>query len=95
LQVKKPTVENPNLQKIINGMWSDRKDAVGDGSIMDAIRQERKTDTPTKGRVHSQKGRETITRLDNWLRSKTSPKPDSDKKTARILIKEIRDALSS
>ena len=93
--MKKPTAENPDLQKIINGMWSNRKDAIGDGSIMDAIRHERKSDTSTKGRVHTQKGRETITRLDNWLRSKTSPKPNSDKKTVRILIKEIRDALSS
>jgi hypothetical protein len=62
---------------------------------MDAIRHERKNNVPVKGRTHSKKGRHTITRLEKWLASKTSPKSKSDKAVARMLIKEIRNALNS
>ena len=83
------------LQVIIDSMWSKAKNTIGDGSIMDAIRNERKNNVPTKKRWHSQKGRQTITRLEKWLGSKTSPKSKDDKKTVRMLIKEVKDALNS
>jgi hypothetical protein len=93
--VDEPTVENQKLKEIIDSMWASGKDVIGDGSIMDAIRYERKNNVPVKGRTHSKKGRDTIARLEKWLGSKTSPKPKSDNKVARMLIKEIRDALNS
>ena len=84
----KPSVVNSKLQMIVDSIWATGKDAIGDGSIMDAIRHERKNNVPVKGR-------HTITRLEKWLGSKTSPKPKSDNAVARMLIKEIRDALNS
>lgn len=95
--MKKPeNVENPRLQRLINELWTTDIRAIGDGSTADAIRYERSTGKfIVKGRDHSQKGKDYITALGNWLRSKTSPKPESDKKIARAIIDDLRDALKT
>jgi hypothetical protein len=64
-----------------------------DGSIADAIRNERRTGQPTREKFHSKKGKDAIKALRNWLRGKSKPKSDSDKKIAREIIEDLKDAL--
>lgn len=41
---------------------------VGNGTTMDAIRNELATGVPTGGRMHTTKGQETLNGLNKWLR---------------------------
>lgn len=91
--MKKPIVTNEKLKMLVDELWSKADDAIGDGSIADAIRYELKTGNPVKGRFHSKKGRDYIARLQNWLGNKKSPNLESDKKIAREIIQDLRDAL--
>jgi len=89
----KPKATHPKLVEIIDFLWSTNVDKVGDGSLADAIRYERKTGQAVKKRFHSQKGREAIRRLEFWLSSKKHPNLEEDKRIARLLIRDLRDAL--
>ena len=91
--MKKPEAENKKLQAIIDQLWSSSPNPIGDGSTADAVRHEIETGKPVKSRYHSQKARDYAKTLENWLRSKTSPKPEKDKKIAREIIKDLKDAL--
>lgn len=61
---------------------------VGNGTTMDAIRNEVATGVPTGGRMHTIKGQETLRGLNNWLRRN----PDaaySDRLVAQSLADEL------
>jgi hypothetical protein len=92
--MKKPeNIENPKLKKLVDRLWTNDPTPIGDGSVADAVRHEKKTGEQVKDAEHSQKARDYIKSLEKWFGSKTSPKPDSDKKIAREIIKDLKDAL--
>ena len=91
--MKKPQVENGKLKALVDQLWSERAAAIGDGSTADAIRHEIATGKPVEYRYHAQKGQDYIKALEKWLRSKSSPKSESDRKIAHQIIKDIQAAL--
>lgn len=51
----KPDVSNPKMQNIVNDVYKGQGGAntIGNGTTMDAVRNEIKTGLPTNGRFHS------------------------------------------
>ena len=62
----KPTISDANTQKIINELYEGqgKKGQIGSGSMMDAVRNERKTGKPTKGKFHSTKAKGKYMKLE-------------------------------
>jgi hypothetical protein len=65
---------------------------VGSGTTADAIRGELRTGQPTGGRMHLQKGRESVRALENWLRRNPNAS-SADRGVARQLLDDLRKAL--
>ncbi|EHR51373.1 hypothetical protein SacmaDRAFT_3144 [Saccharomonospora marina XMU15] len=65
-----PQVANPKLQNLVNNLYkgTTNPNRVGNGTTMDAIRNELATGVPTGGRMHTTKGQETLNGLNKWLR---------------------------
>ncbi|MBU4214936.1 MAG: hypothetical protein KJ792_09800, partial [Actinobacteria bacterium] len=65
-----PQVSDDKLQNIIDNLYkgTTNPSRVGDGTTMDAIRNETATCTPTGGSFHTTKGEESLRGLTNWLR---------------------------
>ena len=90
----KPTVTNPQLQSIIDVIYKGQnaKGHIGNGTIMDAVRNELITGKPTKGVYHSKKARVTVNELKKQISNGNLD--DHDKRMARALIRNIKKALS-
>ena len=90
----RPTATNPRLQSIIDDIYKGRgnKKQVGNGSVMDAVRNEIKAGKPTNKRFHAIKARETTQRLKKQIAS--GMLNAQDKRIARALIEDISKALS-
>ena len=90
-QMFKPSVNNPQLQKLINGLYRPNA-KVGSGSTADAIRYELSTGQAVGGRFHSQKGTDSIRALEKWLGS--NPKASlADRAATENIILDMRNAL--
>ena len=91
---EKPTVSNSKLQSAIDDLYSGQgsKGQIGNGTMMDAVRNEIKTGNPTKGKYHSEKARSSIKNLEKQLSSGKLDK--QEKKIVRELVKDLRSALS-
>lgn len=65
-----PQVGSTKLQHLVDNLYkgTTNPNRVGNGTTMDAIRNEHATGVPTGGRMHSIKGQETLNGLNNWLR---------------------------
>ncbi len=65
-----PQVGSTKLQNLVDNLYkgTTNPNRVGNGTTMDAIRNELATGVPTGGRMHSIKGQETLNGLNNWLR---------------------------
>lgn len=65
-----PQVGSTKLQNLVNNLYkgTTNPNRVGNGTTMDAIRNEIATGVPTGGRMHTIKGQETLNGLNNWLR---------------------------
>ena len=90
----KPTVENLQLQRIVNDIYKGQggKGQIGNGTMMDAVRNELNTGKPTKGRFHSKKARNREAALKKQI---SSGKLNAQEKSiARALIDDIGKALS-
>jgi anti-sigma28 factor (negative regulator of flagellin synthesis) len=90
----KPTAANPKLQDIINEIYKGQggKGQIGNGSMMDAVRHERKTGKPTKGHFHSKKARTIAEKLKKQIAD--GKLNEQDKRIARALIDDINKARS-
>ena len=90
----KPKANHQQLQNYVNDLYSGQgsKGQIGNGTMMDAIRNEIATGRPTKKRFHSDKGRKMVKSLRVLISSGKLDK--SDKTIARDIIKDIRKALN-
>ena len=90
----KPTVTNPQLQSIVDKIYKGQggKGQIGNGTMMDAVRNEIKTGERTKGRYHSKKARQSVTQLKNRIGS--GKLNVQEKQIARALIDDLKKALS-
>jgi hypothetical protein len=82
------------LQNIVNNLYkgTTNPNRVGNGTTMDAIRNEIATGAPTGGRMHITKGQESLRGLDNWL-AKYPDAPYHDRLVAQSLADELRGVL--
>lgn len=90
---RRPDVEDTNLKHFIDHLFRgvDNPRRIGDGTTMDAIRNELLTGEATHGRGHIQKGRDMHRGLDKWLRHNPHAS-ESDRQLARSLIEELKEA---
>jgi hypothetical protein len=65
----KPPVHHGRLRRIVDDLWQGTANPgrVGDGTTMDAVRNEVLTGRPTNGRFHLDKARHAHARLTTWL----------------------------
>ena len=89
-----PVVEGTKLQNIVNNLYkgTTNPNRVGNGTTMDAIRNELATGAPTGGRMHVTKGQESLRGLDNWL-ARNPDAPYHDRLVAQSLADELRGVL--
>lgn len=90
-QMSKPSVEDPQLQKITNSLYRPNA-KIGSGSTADAIRHERATGNAVGGRLHTQKGEDSIRALDKWLNKNPKASP-GDRAAAENIIFDLKNAL--
>ena len=90
----RPSVSETRLGNLVDNLYkgTDSPKRVGDGTTMDAIRNEMRTGRPTGGYFHTTKGKETLRGLENWLRRNPGA-TDADRSVAENLIHQLRDAL--
>lgn len=90
-----PNVRHWRLRKIVDDAYrgAENPNRVGDGTTMDAVRNELRTGRPTAGKFHSVKARDLVTRLSRWLRAneKTATRPDVA--SARRLLEDLKNSL--
>jgi hypothetical protein len=89
-----PQVSSPKLQNLVNNLYKGtaNPNRVGNGTTMDAIRNELATGVATSKRFHTIKGTETLQGLKNWLR-RSPDAPFGDKQIAQSLIDDLTRAL--
>ena len=92
--VPKPQVSSTKLLNYVDNLWkgTTNPNRVGDGTTMDAIRNEIATGVPTGGRMHTIKGQETLNGLNNWLR-RNPDAPAHDRLVAQSLADELTEVL--
>jgi hypothetical protein len=91
----KPAVHHWRLRRIVDDLWrgTGNPSRVGDGTTMDAVRNEVLTGRPTYGRFHLDKARQSMNRLTNWLDEYGSAASRTDRQWAWRLRAELARAL--
>ncbi len=89
-----PAVDDADLQNRLNQAYirDGVTDYVGDGSLVDAIRQESRSGELIKGKNHREKGQVVVNSIRNWLRRNPDARA-SDREAATNVMNEILDAL--
>ena len=92
----RPHVEDQKLGNYVDQLFKgvDNPGRTGDGTTMDAIRDELRTGETVHNRRHIIKGEETLRGLERWLRQNLNAST-SDRAIARQLADDIREALDS
>jgi hypothetical protein len=92
---EKPGPSDPVLQDVVEQLWkgADNPKRVGDGTTMDAVRNEIKTGRPTQGKWHSIKLRDAQKRLVKW--QKKNQGSEYDRREAKKLLKRIENAFKA
>jgi hypothetical protein len=90
-----PTVSDARLGNIVRDLYKGTRNPkrVGDGTTMDAIRNEISTARASSGKMHLQKGRDYVNALRNWLIRNPNASAD-DRTVARRLLQDLQDALA-
>ena len=90
----KPNVSDAKTQRIIDELYKGQnaKNKIGNGTMMDAIRYERKTGKLTGNRLHSKKGKDMVTRLNGRICS--GRLSNEDKKIVRAIREDLEKALT-
>ncbi len=83
------------LRRIVDNLWkgADNPNHVGDGTTMDAVRNELLTGRPTEGKFHSIKARESMEALQKWIDRYGVGASREDVKWAWRLRSELQQAL--
>ena len=90
----KPKLSDAKTQKIVDDIYSGqkKKTKIGNGTMMDAVRNEIKTGKPTEGKFHSVKAKNTIKQLDSYI---NSGRLNEDEKTSvRVIRDDLKKALA-
>jgi len=89
----RPTIKDPALEKnYVNALYRPGA-KIGNGSTADAIRSELATKLKVGGRIHTQKGEDSIRALERWLAR--NPAADAgDRAAAQAIIDDLKNALS-
>ena len=90
----KPNVSNQKLQNIVDDLYKGQggKNTIGNGTTMDAVRNELQTSLPTNGKFHTQKLNDYLNALQRRLRA--GDLNSYDKSVVNALIEDINKALS-
>ena len=90
----KPNVSNEKLKNIINDLYKGQGGlhTIGNGTTMDAVRNELQTGLPTNGKFHTQKLNDYLNALQRRLGA--GDLDDYDKSVVNSLIEDINKALS-
>jgi hypothetical protein len=90
-----PPVHHWRLRRIVDDLWvgTTNPGRVGDGTTMDAVRNEVLTGRPTHGRFHLDKARHAVDRLTTWLDEYGSGASRVDRSWAWALRRRLRRAL--
>jgi hypothetical protein len=85
--------EDPRINNLLDNIYkgTNGPNRIGDGTTMDAVRNEIATGRPTGGTFHSTKARETINGLMKWL--DRNPTAAGDRSAVQDLIQQLRNAL--
>jgi hypothetical protein len=91
---QKPTVSNAKLKNIVDDLYKGQggSKTIGNGTTMDAVRNEIKTGLPTHGKFHTQKLNDYLNALNRRLRAGDLNQHDTD--IVNSLIADITKALS-
>ena len=93
----KPKAENNKLNNIIEDIFKGQKiskssrKCIGNGTTMDAIRNELRTGEPTGGYFHSSKGESLIVAINKLLNENILSEKDAS--IAQTLLKDLINAL--
>lgn len=101
--MQKPKAYDSDLHKIINRAYRSNAQ-IGSGSTADAIRYERLTGQPIKGKFHTQKGEQMVRQLEKWLKNHPTSDPLlnnaedfarrlNDRQVAESILLDLKDAL--
>jgi len=90
----KPNVSNEKLKNIVNDLYKGQggKNTIGNGTTMDAVRNEIRTGLPTNGKFHTQKLNDYLNALQRRLRAGDLNAHDTS--VVNSLIDDINKALS-
>jgi hypothetical protein len=90
----KPNVSNEKLKNIINDLYKGQggPNTIGNGTTMDAVRNELQTGLPTNGKFHTQKLNDYLNALQRRLRA--GDLNDYDKSVVNSLMEDINKALN-
>ena len=88
----RPATTDPKLSGIMNEMYRPNA-KIGSGSTADAVRSEQATGRPTGGKWHTQKAKEGVVRLQNWLQANPTASP-GDRAAAENVIRDLQNALA-
>ena len=90
-----PQVRDWKLRRIVDNLWkgAENPNHVGDGTTMDAVRNELRTGRPAEGKSHSIKARESIDALQRWDRQFGPRASRQDRLWARRLAYELTQVL--
>jgi hypothetical protein len=88
-------VRNWRLRNIVRELWkgTENPNRIGDGTTMDAVRNELRTGRPTGGTFHAEKAESSINALRNWLRNQGPTASRTDREWAWRLLSELEKAL--
>jgi hypothetical protein len=91
----KPQVRDWKLRRIVDNLWkgTDNPNHVGDGTTMDAVRNELRTGRPTEGKFHEIKARGELNALNRWIDRYGQTATREDAKWAWQLRSELMKAL--
>lgn len=91
-----PRVASQKLQNLIDNLYkgTTNPNRVGNGTTMDAIRNEIATGASTGGKMHTIKGQETLQGLNNWLQ-RNADAPYHDRLVAQSIADELAAVLGS
>lgn len=90
-QMEKPYVVDSELKELVKSNFRPNAN-IGSGSTAAAIRHELLTGKRVFGKLHSQKGREMVTKLEKWLRNNPNAS-HGDRAAAENIIKDLQNAL--
>ncbi|MBA4689179.1 MAG: hypothetical protein H2184_18790 [Candidatus Galacturonibacter soehngenii] len=90
----KPTVTNEKLKNIVNDLYKGQGGAntIGNGTTMDAVRNEILTGQPTNGKFHTSKLKDYVNALEKRLRA--GDLNSNDEAVVKALLEDAKNALS-